>query len=45
MSSDYESIWFFTISIFILIVLSINFPLFGYFVISFVLAVILNRIL
>lgn len=45
MSSDYEAIWFLTILIFILIVLSINFPLFGYFAISFAAAVFLNKIL
>ena len=45
MSSDYEAIWFLTILIFISIILSINFPLFGYFIISFVLAVFLNKIL
>lgn len=45
MSSDYEGIWFLTILIFVSIVLSINFPLIGYFIISFVAAVILNKIL
>jgi len=45
MSYDYEAIWFLTILIFILLVLSVNFPLFGYFVISFAAAVFLNKIL
>ena len=45
MDSDYEGIWVLTILIFILIVLGINFSLIGYFIISYVAAVILYKIL
>lgn len=41
MRPDDDFIWVLTILIFILIVLGINFPLFGYFIISFILAMIL----